>query len=418
MKGKTVLKVFLSLILCFCVILSSVSCSPESDYASSFFEELGIPEFDKSKMKGIENVYRDYYVEDIPDAKTLATATAEIYFEKFHDNIDTTDEAKVTDCLIYSYIEVIGDDYSVYRSAGESESYFSDMSGKFYGIGVVVSYDYIEKVMTVNEVYKGGGAYDAGIMVDDVIVKIEGVSITEYSYQEAVYRIRGEINTVVNLTVKRGDQLIDVSAKRGEIIEHSVSYALYDDGIGYIAISTFKANTFEQFKEAVDYLEANGAKAIIYDLRSNPGGYLYSVLDVLSYIAPKGTTLVTFSNDYAPEEKDSDPHSLSLPSIVLCNEGTASAGELFTSAMRDFDELYEYFDVTIIGTTTYGKGIMQNTLTFTDSSAITLTVAYYNPPSGENYHGKGITPDIIVEKSQTGDAQLSTALEQMRKIIN
>ena len=418
MKGKTVVKIFLCFLLSICVILSSVSCFPGNDYASSYFEDLGIPAFDESKMKGIENVYRDYYVEDIPDAKTLSSAVAEIYFQNFHDKIDTSDKQKVTDCLIYSYIEVIGDDYSAYRSAEENESYSSDMSGKFYGIGVVVSYDYIEKTMTVNEVYKDGGAYNAGIEAGDIIVKIEGVSITEYSYQEAVYKIRGDIDTVINLTVDRDGELIDVSAKRGEVIEQSVSYALYDGGIGYIAISSFKGNTFEQFKEAVDYLEDNGAVAIIYDLRSNPGGYLTSVVDVLSYIAPKGATIVSFSNDYASPEKDNNSHSLSLPSVVLCNESTASAGELFTAAMRDFDDTFGYFDVTVIGETTFGKGIMQNTLTFTDSSAITLTVAYYNPPSGENYHGKGITPDIKVEKSQTGDAQLSAALEEIRKIIN
>ena len=418
MKDRKAIKIFLCFLLSVCLIFSSVSCSPEADYACSYFEELGIPEFDKPKMKGIESVYRDYYVEDIPSAKTLATATAKIYFDSFHDRIDTSDKEKVTDCLIYSYIEVIGDKYSAYRSAEESENYTADMSGKFYGIGVVVSYDYVAKTMTVNEVYKDGGAYNAGIMAGDVIVKIEGVSITEYDYQEAVYKIRGEIDTVVNLTVDRGGTLIDVSAKRGEVIEESVSYALYDGGIGYIAISSFKGNTFEQFKEAVDYLEENGAAAIIYDLRSNPGGYLTAVVDVLSYIAPKGATIVSFSNGYAPEEKDNNPHSVSLPSIVICNESTASAGELFTAAMRDFDDTFGYFDVTVIGEKTYGKGIMQNTLTFTDSSAITLTVAYYNPPSGKNYHGEGIVPDIKVEKSQTGDAQLSRALTEITKIIN
>ena len=137
---------------------------------------------------------------------------------------------------------------------------------------------------------------------------------------------------------------------------------------------------------------------------------------MLSRIAPKGTTIVSFSNDYASEQKDKTNASISLPTVVLCNESTASAGELFTAAIRDFEAL-GFFDVTIVGQKTYGKGVMQNTYTFTDYSSITVTVAYYNPPSGENYDGIGITPDVTVQDGEDGDAQLDTAYIEINKLI-
>ena len=137
---------------------------------------------------------------------------------------------------------------------------------------------------------------------------------------------------------------------------------------------------------------------------------------MLYRIAPKGTTIVSFSNDYASEYKDKTDAKLSLPTVVLCNESTASAGELFTASMRDFEKL-GFFEVTIVGVNTYGKGVMQNTYTFTDGSSITLTVAYYNPPLGENYDGIGIMPDVTVEESVEGDPQLDTAYIEINNLV-
>ena len=161
-------------------------------------------------------------------------------------------------------------------------------------------------------------------------------------------------------------------------------------------------------------MKANGAVAIIYDLRSNSGGLLLPAVNMLSYIAPKNTTIVSFTNGYSAPMKDNDSHSLSIPSVVLCNSRTASAAELFVAAMRDFDGKLGLFDVTMVGVTTYGKGIMQATYMLDDGSSVTLTVAYYNPPSGENYHEVGITPDVIVDSSS---AQLDEAYEQAKQLI-
>ncbi len=417
-RKRTHLKIIAIASLIFILALALTSCdSAPSDFITSYLDDLGVPDFVNSKMKGIEVVYRDYYVEDLPEAKKLAEDTAALYFEHFHDKIDTTDKEAVTDALIYCYINVIGDDYSVYRNSKQHEEYNTDMSGSFYGIGVVVTHNYIDLTITVNEVYSGSGAEEAGIKPGDIIKKVNGVSVEEIGYDKAVNEIRGELNTRVNITVDRDGSELSFDVTRKKVVEQSVTYSLDENKIGYVKITSFKSNTFSQFKEAIHYMEDNGAVGIIYDLRSNPGGYLSSVVDVLSYLAPKNTTIVSFTHNYAKAQKDNNSHSLSLPSVVICNEATASAGELFTAAMRDFDETLNLFEVTTVGQKTYGKGVMQNTYAFTDDSAITLTVAYYNPPCGINYDGIGIKPDVQVPESDAGDAQLDAAYLEITKLI-
>ena len=163
-------------------------------------------------------------------------------------------------------------------------------------------------------------------------------------------------------------------------------------------------------------MEANGARGIVYDLRNNTGGYLSSVLNALDYIAPKGTTLLSFSNDYKKDEVSKSAHTYLIPTVVLCNGMTASAAEIFVAGIRDIADM-GHLDATIVGTKTFGKGIVQSTYTLFDGSTITMTVAYYMPPSGKNYHGEGITPDVTVEASETGDAQLDRAMAEIQALL-
>lgn len=404
-----------ALVLSLAVILTSCVGTPtRTEYAANYLSQYGVPDFDTSKFKVIERIYRDYYVEDIPEAEKMAEATAAVYFNSFHENIDTGDSVEVTKSLIYSYIEVVGDKYSYYRDAEEYENYDTDMSGTFYGIGVLVTYSYVDETMTVSEVYVGGGAYDAGIAAGDVIVAVDGARVSDIGYSAATNRIRGDENTTVSVTVLRGGEELTFTATRKKVVEESVTYSLDENGIGYIAITSFKENTYSQFAEAVDYMKQNGAVGMIYDLRSNPGGYLSAVVNSLAYISPRGTTIVSFSDNYDAPIKDTNSYSFELPSVVICNGSTASAGELFTAAMRDFDEVYGYFEVTTVGVTTYGKGIMQNTFSLGDGTTLTLTVAYYNPPSEKNYHGVGIEPDVVVEDA---GEQLEAAYAEINKLI-
>ena len=410
-KNSNGLVRFILLLAVISSLLLSFNSCVETDYVADRLSEYNISGYDKEKFKTVERIYRDYYVDDLPPSSELAKKTVDIYLEKYHEKVDTGNEETLTEALIESYIDAIGDKYSRYRTKEEYQSYDTNMSGTTYGIGVVVTYDFSDlSSIEITEVFSDGGAYLAGVLVGDRIIAVNGESILEIGYDNVADKIRGEENTLVSITVLRGESEHSFTITRMPVEMKSIEYAINEDKIGYVSISSFKDNTYEQFKEAIAFLEAEGAVAIVYDLRGNPGGYLSSVVNILSHIAPSGTEIVTFSNNYAKPRSDNDSHSLNLPSVVICDGGTASAGELFTSAMRDFDEVYGYFDVTIVGEVSFGKGIMQNTYKLSDGSRITLTVAYYTPPSGVNYHGVGIVPEIIIENDTVNvDAQLTAA---------
>ena len=428
-------RLFLSVILLLSMILMLFSCGDETPktkeeisaameaetdtdetYVSTYLSDWGLPKFVTMKMRGIEVVYRDHYVEDLPPAFELAKSTVSLFLEHFYDELDLYDEIAITDALIHCYVESIGDDYSSYRTGTEYNDYTTDMSGTFYGIGVTIQYNAIESTITVITVGVGSGAEDAGIKIGDRIIKADGFTVEDVGYNGFLNKVRGELGTRVKITVIREGEELEFDVERKKVVEESCTYAINEEKIAYITITDFKSNTADQFKDAIDQAEADGAVGIVYDLRSNPGGYLSAVVEMLSYIAPQGTELVSFSNDYADPIKAKGYHVLTLPSVVLCNEYTASGGELFTAAIRDFRNA-GMFRATIVGKTTFGKGIMQNTYEFTDGSAITMTVAYYNPPSRVNYHGVGVEPDITVEIGEGTDAQLTRAYEELRLLI-
>ena len=286
----------------------------------------------------------------------------------------------------------------------------------------------------------------AGLKVGDFIYAVEGVTIEEIGYRNAVYHIRGEIGTSVEITLLRGDDYVTVEAVRDTVEERNVDYTFDEETeIGYVQIVSFKDNTFDQFKKSVDALEELGAKGIIFDLRGNPGGYVYSVCDVISYLIPTGQTIVSYQYkgltltelkseadgkvDVEGVTVDYD-HEIKVPIVVICDEYTASAGEIFTAAVRDYRN-EGMLNATIVGVTTYKKGIMQNSYTYSaDGSSVTFTVAYYNPPCGINYHGIGVSPDVTVElpeperDPETGDflpvedTQLDAAFTELEKLIN
>lgn len=386
------------------------------EFASDYFDKWDLPRFSLSKLHGLENIYVNKFVDDVGAPIEKARAVLAVFLSDYYDEIDLTDTTAVTDALIYSYVETTGDKYSIYRTAAEYKEYTTGMSGSFVGIGVTVHHYADSDIIEVYSVSEGSGAEEAGILAGDIITKVDGISVAERGYTDSVAAIKGDAGTSVDITVQRGDEELTFSVVRRKIVDKSVTYVIEGD-VAYITMTGFKSNTYQQFKDAIDAAEAAGVKGIVYDLRDNPGGYLSAVTDCLDYIAPKGTTLVSFTNGYDDATTATKSHSLSLPSVVICNENTASAGELFTAGIRDFSDM-GFFAATLVGTTTFGKGIMQNTYTFSDRSAITLTVAYYNPPCGVNYHGVGIEPDVLVTAAGEGDAQLDAAREAIKALIN
>ena len=443
MKIKAIAKGALSLLLCLILLCSVIPLSactqyggtdtpPEKDvlYASveseeadsldaisDYFDKWDFPTFSKTKINAVELTLRHYFIKELPSPYEMAKAAAKIFLDEFFDTLSDSgafDKEKVTDALSSSIVSSMGDDYSFYRTKEEFDDYSSNMSGSFVGIGVTVAK--LDTGAGIVSVIEGSGAEEAGLLAGDVIVSVSGERISDIGYDAALDLIGGEEGSTVVIGVCRGGEEKSFTVVRKRVTENTVRYEINSDKIALITISSFKANTADLFKEAVDSAVRDGARGIIYDVRANPGGYLSAVCDSLAYVSKKGTTLASFSNNYGDPIKDGDSHELSLPTVVIANGQTASAGELFTAAMRDFSDM-GYFDVTLVGEATFGKGIMQSTYGFADGSTVTMTVAYYNPPSGENYHGSGVLPDVSVSESPDGDAQLERAYIEIEKLI-
>lgn len=419
----------LSLILVILTILSSLSAcnlvvpndtvlDPDS-VASRLKKMDGIPEFDANVFGAIETCFKSSYYKPLADNETLANGTKAAY-DKFCTETDPNSKTEVTYSLIDCYIYTIGDKYAFYRSAEESEKYTDDMSGRFIGIGVSVLRNDLEKTVLVNSVEPNSPAFNAGIMPDDYIVAVNGERVSDIGTLEAINMVKGEVGTEVTVTVSRSGKEISFTMTRAEITETTVSYTIYEEqNVGYIKITSFKANTASQFFKAVKAVEAANVDGIIFDLCRNPGGYLTAVSDMLSYLVPTGTPIASFSNSknplYATDGTifETDDHILSVPSVVICDETSASAAELFSAAMRDYDN-EEILKCTLVGKTTYKKGVMQSTYRFNDGSSLTLTTALYNPPFGENFNDIGVIPDVTVEDSSQ---YVNVALEELAKLI-
>ena len=399
-------------------------------YAADYLARWGFGGYDASKIKWVEQIMGAYYNYEggLPDTREHARLCATDFLENYYDNVDKENKAELTDAILTCYAMAVADPYTVYRPAQESNDYQTDMSGKFGGIGVVIEYNHDEQSLMISSVYIDSPAEVAGMKVGDYIIGVDGVGIEEIGYLNVVDRVRGKIGTEVRLTLKRGDSTVECTAIRAEVVEKTVAYEIIDN-IGYIQITDFKGNTYAQFVEAIDAVEESGAEGVVFDLRSNPGGYLDTVCDMLSYLIPSGHDIVSYAYKNRPNvviksEDDKHPvtgevadHVLDLPMTVICNEYTASAGEIFTAAIRDYRAAGLIKHATIVGKTTYKKGVMQSGLVYNDGSSITLTVAYYKPPCGINYHGIGVSPDIDVDYSQTEDTQLSVALSELEKLI-
>ncbi len=455
-----------SLLLAVSLIISAlVSCFPEPDmsskddiranidavisesstyeYVYQYLSDFGISNFDASKFVWVEARFKRYFNfgDGLPSVKEHARLTAIDFIDNYYDKIDISSKDKVTDALLTCYVNAIGEKYSVYRTPTENDDYTSDMSGKFGGIGVVIEYDHTAETLQVTTVYIDSPAEDAGILPGDYIIGVDGRTIEEVGYLNIVNYVRGEIGTTTTVKIKRGDDILYFDVLRAEIEEKTVAYSISEDNIGYIEIVGFKSNTYAQFVEAIDAMEEANVAGIIFDLRGNPGGYVYSVRDMLSYLIPTGHTIVSYHYknsstevlesiiDTHPTKKDpqnsseylQEDHVCNIPMVVLCNEYTASAGELFTAAVRDYTDM-GLLNAKIVGSTTYGKGIMQTSWAYTDGSSITMTTAYYNPPCGINYHGTGVTPDReVLNEIQDGkiiDKQLEAAYEELELLIN
>lgn len=329
--------------------------------------------------------------------------------------LEKTDEKTLEENIYKGLLQGLNDPYSVYYTKDEYDALKEETSGSYCGIGALVSQNADTGVITAINVFKGSPAEKAGMKNGDIIFKVEDKEVIGEDLNNVVAKMKGEKDTKVKINVYRTSEkeYIDLEVTRDKVDVPTVEHKMLDKskGIGYIQITQFEEVTYDQFKEALDDLKKRGMKSVIFDLRNNPGGLYDTVCEMLDDLLPEGTLVYTKDKDGNKQEKKSDANFLDMPMVVLQNENSASASEIFAGAIQDFGA------GKIVGTQSFGKGIVQSIIPLSDGSAVKLTVEKYYTPKGVNIHGKGITPDVKVEISKDGkkDNQLQKAIEVIEK---
>lgn len=311
---------------------------------------------------------------------------------------DDCDEDDIRNAIYAGTLEGLGDPYSVYYTADEYKDMQISTSGKYYGIGAALGQDAKTKEVTISKVYEGTPAEEAGLRDGDQIVKVNDTVSTSDELSDLVQKIRGEEGTTVHLKIYRAStkKTFEVDVERKNVELPSITSKMLDGGIGYIQISEFQSETEEQFKSALADLKKQGMKSLIVDVRSNPGGLITAAANILDQILPEGTVVYTEDKYGKREDYTSDSKCLKCPIAVLVNENSASASEIFAGAIKD----YNYG--TLIGTKTFGKGIVQTVFPLEDGDAVKITTAKYYTPKGNYIHGVGIEPDINLTYKYSG----------------
>ena len=302
------------------------------------------------------------------------------------------DEQELNNAIAKGYISGLGDPYAQYFTAEEYQEYLDSSAGVKVGVGLTVGVDENDRAI-VKKVYSGSPAEAVGIKENDELVKVDGKAVSEVGIQAAAELLKGEIGQKVLLTVRRGEQELAFNMELKHFETISVTGEIINN-IGIIRITEFNNNTYEQFAGLLEDYQGRNVAGLVFDVRNNSGGTLEAVAKILDVLLPTGTLVTAEYKDGTTEVLyTSDANDVKLPMTVVANGGTASAAELFTAALRDYQK------ASFIGTQTYGKGIMQNTQKLTDGSAIRITVAKYNPPKSGNFDGVGLAPDKEVTLS-------------------
>ncbi len=350
------------------------------------------------KSDTIQSYINNYFLWDVPDTETINEAME----EGMADGI----------------MESLGDKYALYYTPDEYQAQIESASGSYAGIGVSIIMNDAGNI-EVYKVFKNTPAKEAGICVGDYIVEADGVKDFEDTDQ-LVAVVRGLPGTTVDLVIERNGKQIPMTIERAMVETETIEYRMLEDNIGYILIEKFETATVNQFSEAIDALEDQGAKSLIFDLRYNPGGDYNAVVAMCDRVLPEGVimTVRDKAGNIKTEVSDNQQY-VDLPLAVLINEYSASASEVFTGAIQD------YGMATIIGTTSFGKGIVQSIFSLPDGSGMKFTTQEYFTPSGDSINGIGIKPDIEVELPEEvyddgeleddEDTQLQKAIEVLSK---
>lgn len=312
--------------------------------------------------------------------------------DKFY--LEEVSDEELDEGIYKGMIASLGDPYSEYYTAEELNSLMQQSEGIYYGIGAYVSLDTVSGLPKITGIIEGAPAAEVDLRPNDLIYEVDGTSTYGLSLTEAVSLIKGEEGTQVVLTIVREGETdyLYITVERRKVESPTVEYEMLDDETGYIQITEFDDVTVDQFADALATVKGSGMKGLIIDLRANPGGNLTAVVDIARMILPKGMIVYTEDKEGRRMEYTCDgARQLDVPLVVLIDMNSASASEILAGAVKD------YGIGTLVGTTTFGKGIVQQVLPFTDGSAVKLTISSYFTPKGNNIHGIGVEPDVVCE---------------------
>ena len=368
--------------------LGLVSCAGRLPFLG---KEEAVSQETKEKLSGIQALIQKEYIGEV-DEDALQTG------------------------ICQGYVGALGDPYSAYYDEEQTSALMETTQGEYGGIGVVLTQNLDTGVTTASSVYEDSPAMKAGMKDGDIIYQVEGRDVSGMALEEISGSIKGEKGTTVEITVLRGEEREEVTLTitRDTIQAETVKTRILEDEIGYLAISEFDSVTLEQYREGLAELKAQGMEGLIVDLRGNPGGNLDTVCEILDLMLPEGLIVYTEDKDGNRQEFTSDEaQEVQVPLAVLVDGNSASASEIYAGAIQD------YGIGQIVGTKTYGKGVVQTIYDLKDGTSLKLTVAEYFTPNGRNIDGEGITPDVEVtyqrdENDPEADNQLDRAVETLQ----
>ncbi len=345
--------------------------------------------------------------------------------QKYKEIIDKyylgdVDEEKLKEGAIKGYIEGLGDPYTEYISADEMEDYLSDTMGNFVGIGIYMVKNTEKGKIQVLAPIKGSPAEKAGIQAGDLILTVDGVDYSADEMTIASNKIKGEEGTTVTIEVLRGTETKKYELKREKVKVNQVEGKVLSNNIGYINFTSFDETTADDFKAKFEEINKQGIKSLIIDLRNNGGGIVDQALQIADYVADKDSVLlyeVDKNNKETVKKAKTDP-IINMPIIILTNENTASASEILAGALKDLGK------AKTVGTTTYGKGVIQQILKLSDGSGLKVTIEEYQTPNRNKIHKIGIAPDEevklpdsvtnVLNVTESEDTQLQKAIEMLK----
>ena len=327
--------------------------------------------------------------------------------------VNDTDDVKLIDGAIDGMVKSLNDPHSNYLSPKMYKTLMEQTEGSFAGIGVVMGMDNEQKIHIVG-IMENSPGQKAGLQEGDEILAVDGVSVKEMAFDEVAAHVRGEVGTNVVLTIMRNNTNQDITITRDNIKLKTVGHKMLDNNIGYIQIVSFSEDTANEFNDAYNDLKNQGMKALVLDLRNNPGGLLTTCVEIAQKLVPKGEIVSIVDKQGNKETYSSSLEAPEYPLAVLINKNSASASEILSGAIQDTKA------GTIIGNISYGKGSVQTILPMFEDDAVKLTIAKYYTPSGRSIDGTGITPDIEInlDENATSDTQLNKALEILKAQLN